>query len=195
MAWCLINAKPSPKATVWYIHFPVINIYSHIPVDQVIWTITNYWWFNFWCSVLFLYDYFCILWNIHLTHARSCSCCQSLSWVVFYAVVRSWACVSVPISSYLALPNSQKALNFWENVPCYNSIAIYNIFNSLIYFHFDVIMWPFLWYWLNTIGFEAALWMLIAQCFRWKVSAVTRLGKLKEFLTINRSKFFCWLGK
>ena len=46
----------------------------------------------------FLYDYFCILWNIHLTHARSCSCRHSLSWVVFYAVVRSWACVSVPIS-------------------------------------------------------------------------------------------------
>ena len=45
----------------------------------------------------FLYDYFCILWNIHLTHARSCSCHHSLSWVVFYAVVRSWACVSVPI--------------------------------------------------------------------------------------------------
>ena len=41
----------------------------------------------------FLYDYFCILWNIHLTHARSCSCRHSLSWVVFYAVVRSWACI------------------------------------------------------------------------------------------------------
>ena len=47
--------------------------------------------------MLFLYDYFCILWNIHLTHARSCSCRHSLSWVVFYAVIRSWACVSVPI--------------------------------------------------------------------------------------------------
>ena len=33
--------------------------------------------------MLFLYDYFCILWNIHLTHARSCSCRHSLSWVVF----------------------------------------------------------------------------------------------------------------
>ena len=43
--------------------------------------------------MLFLYDYFCILWNIHLTHARSCSCRHSLSWVVFYAVVRSWACI------------------------------------------------------------------------------------------------------
>ena len=31
----------------------------------------------------FLYDYFCILWNIHLTHARSCSCRHTLSWVVF----------------------------------------------------------------------------------------------------------------
>ena len=39
----------------------------------------------------FLYDYFYILWNIHVTHARSCSCRHSLSWVVFYAVVRSWA--------------------------------------------------------------------------------------------------------
>ena len=33
--------------------------------------------------MLFLYDYFCILWNIHLTHARSCSCRHSLSLVFF----------------------------------------------------------------------------------------------------------------
>ena len=33
--------------------------------------------------MLFLYDYFCILWNIHITHARSCSCGHSLSWVIF----------------------------------------------------------------------------------------------------------------
>ena len=31
----------------------------------------------------FLYDYFCILLNIHLTHARSCSCRHTLSCVVF----------------------------------------------------------------------------------------------------------------
>ena len=33
--------------------------------------------------MLFLYDYFCILWNIHLTHARSCSCRHTLSLVFF----------------------------------------------------------------------------------------------------------------
>ena len=33
--------------------------------------------------MLFLYDYFCILWNIHLTHARSCSCRHTLSLVCF----------------------------------------------------------------------------------------------------------------
>ena len=46
----------------------------------------------------FLYDYFCILWNIHLTHARSCSCHHSLSWVVFMPSSGVGLVVSVPIS-------------------------------------------------------------------------------------------------
>ena len=46
--------------------------------------------------MLFLYDYFCILWNIHLTHARSCSCRHTLSLVCFYTVVRSWASCICP---------------------------------------------------------------------------------------------------
>ena len=82
MDWRLINAKPSPNATVGYIHFPVINILSY-PSGLGYLDYYDYWWFNFWCSVLFLYDYFCILWNIHLTHARCCSCRHSLSCVVF----------------------------------------------------------------------------------------------------------------
>ena len=62
--------------------------------------------------MLFLYDYFCILWNIHLTHARSCSCRHSLSWVVFYAVVRSWACVSVPIIG----AGTREIWTFWKGL-------------------------------------------------------------------------------
>ena len=53
--------------------------------------------FNFWCSVLFLYDYSCILLNIHLTHARSCSCRHTLSWVCFMPSSRVGLIVSVPI--------------------------------------------------------------------------------------------------
>ena len=45
----------------------------------------------------FLYDYFCILWNIHLTHVRSCSCRHSLSWVVFMPSSGVGLVVSVPI--------------------------------------------------------------------------------------------------
>ena len=62
--------------------------------------------------MLFLYDYFCILWNIHLTHARSCSCRHSLSWVFFYAVVRSWACISVPIIG----AGTREIWTFWEGL-------------------------------------------------------------------------------
>ena len=63
-------------------------------------------------AVLFLYDYFCILWNIHLTHARSCSCRHTLSWVVFYAIVRSWACLSVPIIG----AGTREIWKFWEGL-------------------------------------------------------------------------------
>ena len=62
--------------------------------------------------MLFLYDYFSILWNIHLTYARSCSCRHSLSWVVFYAVVRSWACLSVPIIG----AGTREIWKFWEGL-------------------------------------------------------------------------------
>ena len=47
----------------------------------------------------FLYDCFCILWNIHLTHARSCSCRHTLSWVGFFFMPSSGVgLVSVPIT-------------------------------------------------------------------------------------------------
>ena len=58
MAWYLFNTKPSPNVAVKYINFPVINTYS-IWVIQGIWNIINSS-FDFWCSVLFLHDYFCI---------------------------------------------------------------------------------------------------------------------------------------
>ena len=62
--------------------------------------------------MLFLYDYFCILLNIHLTHARSCSCRHSLSWVVFMPSSGIGLVVSVPIMRE-AFPRHE--VNMWSN--------------------------------------------------------------------------------
>ena len=60
----------------------------------------------------FLYDYFCILWNIHLTHARSCSCRHSLSWVVFMPSSGVGLVVSVPIIG----AGTRDIWKFWEGL-------------------------------------------------------------------------------
>ena len=62
--------------------------------------------------MLFLYDYFCILWNIHLTHARSCSCRHSLSWVVFMPSSGVGLVVSVPIIG----AGTREIWTFWEGL-------------------------------------------------------------------------------
>ena len=62
--------------------------------------------------MLFLYDYFCILLNIHLTHARSCSCRHSLSWVVFMPSSGVGLVVSVPIIG----AGTREIWKFWEDL-------------------------------------------------------------------------------
>ena len=62
--------------------------------------------------MLFLYDYFCILWNIHLTHARNCSCRHSLSWVVFMPSSGVGLVVSVPIIG----AGTREIWKFWEGL-------------------------------------------------------------------------------
>ena len=81
MAWRLINAKPSHNATVRYIYFPVINMLSYPSglgfLDYyeflIIWFLVQC---VIFCSTIFV---FCL--NIHLTHARSCFCGHTLSWL------------------------------------------------------------------------------------------------------------------